>query len=358
MKDFVAIDIFSGAGGMSLGARLAGIHPILAIEIDKFSSKTYAKNHSDTIILPKDIRVVNPAQYIDTTPFILLGGPPCQGFSIANTKTRNRDNPNNWMFKEYLRFVNILKPSWFIFENVAGFKSFEKGQFAKNVENELRNLGYETNSSILNAVDFGVPQNRKRYFIIGNKLDEGGIKFNFSMLLKKKHITVGEAILDLPTMNNGEKRDEKKYKTNAISEYAKLMRINSSYATQNYVTENKPYIIDRYKAIKEGENWRAAQKNGHMKSYSSTKHTHSGIYKRLEQNKPSVTISNYRKSMLIHPIEHRGLSLREAARLQSFPDDFLFEGTISFQQQQVGNAVPPYLAKTIFEEIIRLEKKK
>jgi DNA (cytosine-5)-methyltransferase 1 len=260
------------------------------------------------------------------------------------------------MYREYLRFVKLLKPKWFVFENVEGFKSFGKGQFATDVETELRHLGYETNSAILNAVDFGVPQKRNRYFIIGNRIDSGGIKFNFSTLKKQAHITVKDAVSDLPAMKNGEKASKKDYKTQAISRYAQLMRQNSSHATQNYLTENKPYIIERYKVIKEGENWKAAKKNGHLNSYTSTKNTHSGIYKRLEQNKPSVTIANYRKSMLIHPTEHRGLSLREAARLQSFPDDFLFEGSLSYQQQQVGNAVPPYLAKTIFEEIISLEK--
>ncbi|MFB1032158.1 MAG: DNA cytosine methyltransferase, partial [Aliarcobacter cryaerophilus] len=132
----------------------------------------------------------------------------------------------------------------------------------------------------------------------------------------------------------------------------KLMRQNSKYAIQNFVTANRPHIIERYKVIKQGENWQAAKNNGLLKTYSSTKHTHSGIYKRLEDDKPSVTIANYRKSMLIHPHENRGLSLREAARLQSFPDDFIFQGTLSFQQQQVGNAVPPLLAKAIFDRIL------
>jgi len=358
MKNFDAVDIFSGAGGMSLGATLAGITPVLAIEIDKHASSTYARNHPGTLVLQQDISSVNPCEFIDVAPFVLFGGPPCQGFSVANTKTRNLDNPNNWMFKEYLRFVELLKPTWFVFENVEGFRSFGKGQFAVDVENKLRQLGYETNSSVLNAVDFGVPQKRNRYFIIGNRIDSGGAKFDFSILLKKEHITVKEAVSDLPIMNNGEKISQKNYKTQAISKYAKLMRKNSSHAMQNYLTENKPHIIERYKVIKEGENWEAAKRNGHLDSYSSTKNTHSGIYKRLEQDKPSVTIANYRKSMLIHPVEHRGLSLREAARLQSFPDDFLFEGSLMYQQQQVGNAVPPYLAKAIFEEIIRLEKRR
>ena len=116
-----AVDIFSGAGGMSVGAVMAGISPILAVEFDKYAAQTYEANHKKTKILPFDIKTVNPLDHTDKYPFILFGGPPCQGFSVANTKTRNLKNPNNWMFQEYLRFVKDLEPEWFLFENVVGF---------------------------------------------------------------------------------------------------------------------------------------------------------------------------------------------------------------------------------------------
>ena len=156
---------------------------------------------------------------------------------------------------------------------------------------------------------------------------------------------------DLPTLSNGDKVKEQDYKHEAKHAYTKIMRRRSKKALQNLVTESRPHIVDRYRVIKQGENWEAAKRKGLLDTYSSTKHTHSGIYKRLEEDKPAVTIANYRKSMLIHPHEDRGLSLREAARLQSFPDHFIFKGTLSFQQQQVGNAVPPLLAKAIFNKI-------
>ncbi len=349
-----AVDIFSGAGGMSVGSVMAGIEPILAVEFNIHAAKTYATNHPKTKVLQQDIKTVNPLEHTEKHPFILFGGPPCQGFSVANTKTRNLDNSNNWMFREYLRFVKDLEPEWFLFENVVGFKSFNKGKFAIEVEEELKALGYETNSTVLNSSDFGVPQDRKRFFIVGNRKEKGGIKFDFENIPKvKKKITVSEALSDLPSLINGDKIEKTSYKIKkATNQYAKLMRQNSKYAIQNFVTENKPHIIERYKVIKQGENWQAAKNNGLLKTYSSTQHTHSGIYKRLEENKPAVTIANYRKSMLIHPNEDRGLSLREAARLQSFPDDFIFKGTLSFQQQQVGNAVPPLLAKVIFKKIL------
>ena len=350
-----AVDIFSGAGGMSVGSVMAGIEPVLAVEFDIHAAKTYATNHPKTKVLQQDIKTVHPLDHTEKYPFILFGGPPCQGFSVANTKTRTLDNLNNWMFKEYLRFIKDLEPEWFLFENVVGFKSFDKGRFAINVEEELKLAGYETNSAVLNASDFGVPQDRKRFFIVGHRKDKGGVKFDFTTLKKEKLVCAGEALADLPVLKNGDKLHECDYKGEALHPYSKIMRKKSKIATQSLVTQNKPHIIDRYKVIKQGENWNAAQREGLLETYSSTKHTHSGIYKRLEADKPAVTIANYRKSMLIHPYEDRGLSLREAARLQSFPDNFIFEGTLSFQQQQVGNAVPPLLAKAIFNQIVHLK---
>ena len=358
-REYTAVDIFSGAGGLSIGASMAGIKPVMAVEYDIHAANTYKLNHPTIAhnVLHADIQTIEPLKYTQKHPFILFGGPPCQGFSIANTKSRNIDNPNNWMFQEYIRFLKDLEPEWFLFENVVGFKSFGKGEFAKEVEQELQSLGYETNSSVLNAADFGVPQKRSRFFIVGHKKSKGGIKFDFDKLEKQAHISVEEALHDLPHLTNGEKLEKSLYKSSPKSDFAKLMRNRKKKVSQNFVTESKPHIIERYKVIGQGENWKAAKEKGLLNSYSSTKHTHSGIYKRLEANKPSVTIANYRKSMLIHPYEDRGLSLREAARLQSFPDDFIFEGSLSFQQQQVGNAVPPLLAKVIFEQIILYTKK-
>ena len=136
------------------------------------------------------------------------------------------------------------------------------------------------------------------------------------------------------------------------------MRKGSKIATQNYVTENKPHIVERYKVVKQGENWESIKLNGMLDTYKTTHNTHSGIYRRLHENEPSVTIANYRKSMLIHPWEDRGLSVREAARLQSFPDTFIFKGSLGDIQQQVGNAVPPLLAMEIFKTILEVRNSK
>lgn len=345
-----AVDIFSGAGGLSIGAEMSGIETVLAVEYDKYAADSFMRNHKKTTVLTADIRKVDPLEHTIKNPFILIGGPPCQGFSISNTKTRNLDNPNNWMFKEYFRFLELLEPEWFLFENVEGFKSFDNGNFAINIENEFKALGYTTNSKVLCAADFGVPQKRNRFFIVGNR---NGIKFDFDSMKKTPHITVEEALSDLPkNLANGEKREICKYTKNPDTQFLKLMRKKSKAPTQNIVTKNKEHIIDRYIHIKQGNNWQDIPLEL-MQNYKDTKNMHSGIYRRLDPKKPSVVIANYRKSMLIHPHEHRGLSLREAARLQSFPDHIEFQGPLGYKQQQIGNAVPPLLAKALFDKILK-----
>jgi DNA (cytosine-5)-methyltransferase 1 len=165
-------------------------------------------------------------------------------------------------------------------------------------------------------------------------------------------ITVKQAIGDLPSLTNGEHSEEKSYRPGNCSDYARLMRNGAVSATQNYVSKNKEYVLKRYEYIKQGQNYRAVPQKL-MENYHNIKNCHSGIYHRLKEDEPSIVISNYRKNMLIHPTENRGLSVREAARLQSFPDTFKFYGPITSIQQQIGNAVPPLLAEAVFERIIQ-----
>lgn len=349
-KRLTAIDIFSGAGGMSVGASMCDIEVVIAVEYDNHAAETFRVNHPNSEVIQKDIRDVKFDEKFKN-PFLLFGGPPCQGFSTSNTKTRNNENSNNSLFYEYIRQVKELTPEWFVFENVEGIKSFEKGTVINKLEDEFQKLGYKTKWDVLTASDYGVPQNRNRFFMIGNRLD---IDFVFPEKQEKK-ITVNEAIEDLPKLNNGDSFEILNYKKIEANNYARLMRGTSEKVLQNYVSRNKDYVIERYKHIKPGQNWKAIPEEM-MKNYKDTKNCHSGIYKRLDPNSPSVVIANYRKNMLIHPFENRGLSVREAARIQSFPDSFIFKGNLSYQQQQIGNAVPPLLAKAIFEQIIKLSK--
>lgn len=342
----VGCDIFSGAGGMSLGAEMAGINISFAVENDKYAARTFKANHKASNVLVDDIRVIDPSNIISNNPFILFGGPPCQGFSLSNTITRNSKNEKNSLFEEFLRFIAVLEPTWCVFENVEGFRSFQNGKVVKVLKKRLEDLGYTVNYDVLIASDYGVPQDRKRFFMVGNK---NGIKYKFPEPTINK-FTVADALTDLPILFNGDSIKSLPYKSLANNEFANTMRANSSFSLQNYVSRNRDYVLERYIHIKQGENWKAIP-DELMQNYSNKNNCHSGIYKRLDSKKPSVVISNYRKNMLIHPFENRGLSVREAARLQSFPDNFIFEGTLSYMQQQIGNAVPPLLAKAIFDQI-------
>ncbi|WP_278785797.1 DNA cytosine methyltransferase [Prevotella histicola] len=352
------IDIFSGAGGLSLGAEMAGIKISTAIEINPYAAKTFLKNHKGARVLQGDIQELDP-QVLNNgkqPPFVIMGGPPCQGFSLSNTRTRNMENKKNFLFLEFVRFVKELRPQWFVLENVGGITNINEGKTQTMIEDCFKAIkGYECiSSSILCASDFGVPQNRNRFFMVGNRL---GIKFKYPSKHEKK-ITVDEAINDLPSLQNGDMIDEAVYtlSLDEASDYERLMRKDSDAPKQNYVSRNNDLVIERYKYIGQGQNWRAIPEYL-MQNYADKGRCHSGIYKRLRADKPSVVISNYRKSMLIHPWEDRGISVREAARLQSFPDTFTFEGPLMHIQQQIGNAVPPLLAKAVFQEIIKQTKK-
>lgn len=351
VKKIIGVDLFAGAGGLSLGAKWAGIDVSYAVEFDKVVATTYKNNHPECIMLNYDIANVTKKNIPVPFPSIIFGGPPCQGFSASNQKTRTLGNPKNSLFKHFIRLVAELEPEWVVFENVQGMVSFQKGTVVDGIVSELKKMNYSVVKKIVDAVDFGVPQYRKRFILIANKK---GILFEFPKNQPAK-ITVKEAIGDLPSLKNGEKIEMSNYKKNYFSDYIKLMRENSEFPMQNYVSRNKSYVIERYKYIKQGQNWQSIPKS-FMKNYSDKSKCHSGIYRRLSYQEPSVVISNYRKNMLIHPVEDRGLSVREAARLQSFPDSFVFFGLIGAIQQQIGNAVPPLLAKAIFDRIMEYEK--
>ncbi len=346
----IGIEIFAGAGGMAQGAKEAGIDIKIAIENDPFAAQTYIRNHKSSTVVIDDIENI---QHFDfergNEEVILFGGPPCQGYSNSNRKTRNKINPKNWLFKEFIRSIELIKPDWIVIENVPGLKKMDKGYFLKEICDDLHRLSYTPNFRILNAKDFGVPQNRERLFIIASK---NGVAFDFPVGdYVDKPVTVSEAITDLPKLESGSMLAKLKYKKAAESDYAKKMRQGKKVVSQNFVTRNSDVVLNRYAHIEQGNNWKDIP-HELMGNYKDFTRCHSGIYRRLDETKPSVIIANYRKSMLIHPTENRGLSVREAARLQSFPDDYEFVGSLDQIQQQVGNAVPPLLAKEVFDKIL------
>jgi len=352
-SDFVGIDLFAGAGGLSLGAELAGINVSLAVENDKYAAQTYSVNHVHTTVLNDYIQKLDsiPTElHSEKKQKILFGGPPCQGFSTSNRRTNNRDNPQNWLYKEFIRVLCLWKPDWVVFENVTGIVEFESKAFLKIILLDFERAGYTCSYAILNAANHGVPQNRSRFFLIGSK---SGKTVNLdSLFVASSKITVKEAFSDLPIIYNAAKCDLLPYGDEARNHYASTLRGALVECTGHLVSHNADYVVDRYKHIKQGQNWEAIPKKL-MQNYTDSSRCHTGIYYRLLEREPSVVIGNYRKNMLIHPWANRGLSVREAARLQSFPDNYVFKGSIGFQQQQVGNAVPPLLAKYVFDKIVQ-----
>jgi DNA (cytosine-5)-methyltransferase 1 len=350
-SQFVGVDLFSGAGGLSLGAQMAGIDVQLAVENDPHAAATYAHNHPNTRLVVDDIRNVKSIDlFFEKKTKILFGGPPCQGFSTSNQKTRSKNNISNWLFQEFVRITDLWKPDWVVLENVKGIVETEQGLFLRNIVDEFTQLGYTCSYDILNALEYGVPQVRSRFFLIGSR---HGKLVTMPKSIFSNPITVKDAISDLPPLINGANENILQYKCDAQSSYAKKLRNGQSLCSGNLVSKNNLKVIERYMHIPQGGNWENIPKEL-MNNYSDHSRCHTGIYKRLCSDKPSVVLGNYRKNMLVHPWENRGLSVREAARLQSFPDWYEFKGSIGFQQQQVGNAVPPLLSMAIFKSIVNI----
>lgn len=348
------IDLFSGAGGLGQGFQDAGFLPVYAVEYDKYAYETHASNHPIPCVDgPIDITshscedVMTAAGLKSGQLDVLIGGPPCQGFSNANRQSRFLDNPNNRMVKEYMRFVKELRPKAFVMENVEGLLSLHDGVVAEELQEAFEALQYNVAVGVLNAADYGVAQQRKRVVFFG--LQDGTPSLPKPFLTPEEYFTVGMTIGDLPAIQSGEIRSEMEYSNGPQNAYQEFLRNGAPKVFNHETTKNNELVLQRYQYIKQGENWRAIP-NYLMMNYKNKSRCHSSIYKRLEWSKPSITVSNYRKSMFIHPTQDRGLSVREAARLQSFKDTFIFKGKTNAKQQQVANAVPPLLGQAIAEQ--------
>jgi DNA (cytosine-5)-methyltransferase 1 len=346
----IGIDLFAGAGGMSHGARLAGIEIREAVEIDGHASATYEANHSGVSLYRGDIKAYNPPElHARGESTIVFGGPPCQGFSTSNQRTRTQANPSNWLFRELLRVVEIVLPTWVVVENVIGILQTSGGAFVAEMRDGLEKLGYTVSQAVLDASRVGVPQRRSRLFMLGSRV---GQRVDLTSVMNKEIVTVRDAISDLPALENGAEDDELSYTSPPMSAYAAEMRGDLQRCCGHTVTRNAPHIVERYRHIEQGANWQSIPAEL-MHNYKDPSKCHTGIYHRLSYDSPAKVIGNFRKNMLIHPLQSRGLSVREAARLQSFPDSYKFPGSIGFRQQQVGNAVPPLLARAVFNIIIQ-----
>ena len=370
-----SIDLFSGCGGLTKGFSMAGIRSIFASDIDENCEKTFKRNFPDVPFLCGDITQITKEEVDkiigNEKPDIIIGGPPCQGFSLAN-KRRNKvaDDPRNRLFYGFVKFINWYSPKVFVMENVKGLLSMKNGQVLKTILEEFGHAGeyggYDLAHGVLLASDYGVPQNRERVIIIGKRHDLG-LQPRLPQPPQLDHrITVDEAISDLPQIQACEGSDVMEYPIEPQNDYQRLMRQNMQYVTNHIAMHHTPRLIDRFRAIKPGQSlldvWEThgSVKRGAPSEKSEVKFGQNN--QRLFGNQPAPTIAASFQSNFIHPHLNRNFTAREGARLQSFPDDFIFEGMRTkmswekglSQYQQIGNAVPVLMAKAIGECVINI----
>lgn len=370
-----SIDLFSGCGGMSLGFRMAGFHSIFASDIDENAGKTFMRNFPEIPFKIIDICEITKEDVDNLTngesPDVILGGPPCQGFSLAN-KRRNKieNDPRNKLFYQFVKFINWYSPKAFVMENVKGLLSMQKGAVIKTILNEFATAGkgYRVEHKVLCASDYGVPQMRERVIIIGirNDLD---VKPSFPLPIDHK-ITVDEAISDLPLLHSSEGMEIQDYTMEPSNDYQRFMRKESNKVYNHVAMRHTQRLIKRFEAIKPGQNlldvWdtHGAVKRGAPNEKSHIRFSQNN--QRVYGDKPAPTIAASFQSNFIHPHLNRNFTAREGARLQSFPDDFIFEGMRTkmswekglSQYQQIGNAVPVLLAYHIAKHIYHILNRK
>ena len=353
-NDFTAVELFAGAGGLSIGLERAGIHVVIANEIMPDFAATLAANHPNTNVINDDIHKIDFKEELRKLGLesvdVLSGGPPCQGFSTIGAK--NRQDPRNSLFYEYLRAVAETNPKYTIFENVSGFKRMYGGFAYETLVRELGELGYETKCQILNAADYGAPQIRYRTIVLGWKRGLPALDFpvptNGAKAGLRPYLTLMEAISDLPQIGAGESAD--RYATPPQNEYQKRMRGNQKKLLEHNAANYGEKMQEILRIIPEGGSVSDLPMRLRPKSaYCNT-------YARLLPNEPSPTITrNFgtpSSSRCVHPYQPRALSTREGARLQGFPDDYKFIGGKQSKNLQIGNAVPPILGEAIATVVV------
>ena len=389
------IDLFAGAGGFGLGFQLAGYTVTCSVEIDKWATDTLRENNPNMEVIHEDITTFQSSdtirQMFDYSPDVIIGGPPCQGFSIAGPAQKDPNDPRNSLFRNFVLWVESLNPQIFVMENVKGILSRKNANgesVIDIIQNAFKDLKYKTEIWEFNAAEYGVPQLRERVFIVGNRLGtteiDEPVKTHFwtdqNELFNSDNfdsmppaITVWDALSDLPKLNAGDGTEEQSYATEPQTDFQRWARGDQAILFNHVAMKHTERMVKRFKHIdsrKSGldvpKEYRARKRGGNGvlsdASYNSNN-------RRFHPEKPAYTIPASFYSSFIHPHQHRNITAREAARLQSFPDRYRFMGKRTIisqkllerkgrhdeihlsQYNQIGNAVPPLLAKAIAEHI-------
>ncbi|GEP85080.1 DNA Methyltransferase [Staphylococcus piscifermentans] len=316
------VELFAGAGGLSLGFEQAGFQNVFSVEYDEKIAQTYLLNFPDNHLIIDDVKNIDENQInklIDGKDIdVIIGGPPCQGFSMAGRNGRSFiEDDRNELFKEFVRFVAVIKPKMFVMENVARMLSHNKGKTVLEITEAFEKLGYNVKFKVLKTENYGIPQKRQRIFFVGTK----GKEFTFPDIFEKE-VTVKEAIQDLPPLKSGEK----------------------SAIPNHFAMKHSQQMLDKMAYISDGGNREEIPIELRPKSGDIRK------YIRYNSNKPSITVTGDMRKVF-HYNQNRALTSRELARLQSFPDSFVFKGSSIVVQQQIGNAVPPKLSFVVANEV-------
>lgn len=344
------LDLFSGAGGLSRGMEMVnGFKTRVATDFDKSALETFKFNFPEveTIygnILDENVKNIITSTAIKEKVNMIIGGPPCQGFSNKGKKLGLND-PRNFLFLEYLDMVKRIQPDIFIIENVKAMLTAVDGYFINEIEKRVFNMGYNLVYGVLTASDFGVPQNRQRAILLASKKSD----LKLPNPTNNKKTTVKDAISDLAYLNSGEGSFEQEYRYLPMSKYQKMMRGHSKRLYNHQATAHSPEAVRKLSLIppEKGKEFLSPELQG-KQQFKTT-------WGRLKWNSQSPTIdtrfdtpSNGTNS---HPCLNRAITPREAARIQSFPDDFVFLGKKTYITKQIGNAVPPLMAKAIAQNI-------
>lgn len=342
------IDLFAGVGGLSLGFEMEGFDILLANEFDQSIATAYKENHKSSNVVVGDITSLDLSkvfgEYVNKID-VVIGGPPCQGFSQKG-KRKTINDERNFLFKHYVEVVKFVKPKYFVMENVPNLLTAEKGFFLNEIKGLFKGYGYSIRYGVLNAADYGVPQNRRRAIIIGKYL---ATPPELPLPCKQK-VTIWDAISDLAYLESGEGEFEQEYRNSPKSDYEKKMRKGSKILYNHMATKHSALALERLSLIPPNAGKEVLPKE-HI-----TKSVYSGTWSRMKQNDVAVTITTRfdtpSSGKFTHPFLNRAITVREAARLQSFPDTFKFIGSKMSQMKQVGNAVPPLLARKIARVIM------